>query len=247
MKLLIPVLTTLVMGLLIYSPVSTIDIKFDLIDILNRNGLSSLANKYRQPLVKLGSDMVQFFDRLATKPNTVDDLDYAIRYDVGNLVDNLYNCVIIFEKNLAKDINRQFTGRLATVGQLLAKLRDAIHQVFDPRVKDVHKRPDIRQQAIDNSLDTDLYGLAQVLSQSLTEELEPQFSRSLAEFYNEIGQAYDEAVGSKLKTMLLPPGHRGVGGGGGGQVVSPEKYRYLIDFDRQWDQLMDQIKQTFKN
>ncbi|XP_054152756.1 uncharacterized protein LOC128951534 [Oppia nitens] len=217
------------MGLIYLGPVSTIDVKFDLVSIFKRNGLNQMAEEFHQQLDELGADLRQFFNDLANDP--IDDLDFAIGQDVDTMITVLHDDLILFEQNLRKAVSDELADSLNIVVKLFEKLKDTIKQSFDQRISG-QNRPNQSLYG-HNSLSKVIKLLAASTGTELTRELEHNFSRFINELYREVGIGFDEAMDDQLNRL-------------GGRDKLPEKYRYLIDFDKQWDQLFGQIQQTFK-
>ncbi|XP_054152759.1 uncharacterized protein LOC128951538 [Oppia nitens] len=230
-------LTTLVlMGLIYLGPVSTtMDVKFDFVNILKRCGLKQMADQFHQQLDELGADNRQFFNDLANDP--IDDLDFAIGQDVGTMIAVLRADALLFEHHLHKIVSEEFSGRLNGAAKLLGKLNDIIKQVFEPRISG-RKRPN-QSLYSHNNIGLVFQQLSVSMGNELTSEREPNYSRLLSELYRELGNGFDEALNQQLNRLSTP-------GAGDGRAQLPKKYQYLVDFDKQWNQLIGQIVQNFK-
>ncbi|XP_054154631.1 uncharacterized protein LOC128953183 [Oppia nitens] len=214
-------------------------VKFDLVGLLMNNGMSTWADQYRRQLSDLDTNLDEFFNGMATVAE--DDLDFVMRYDLDQLLVDLSRGLKLFRKNIDQNadnngIDRNFSGRIATGAQLFDELSLYLVQLFASKDMDRRHR---RQHSIYryNLLSKPLIELSGELGKLMTRDIEPNFQRVLYGFYRSIGQAYNAAIGEQVKRLS---------GSGGGRDQLPEKYRYLIAFNKRWDQSFGQIKQLFK-
>jgi len=201
---------------------------FDLIGMLNDNGLGQLAVTYHDRLSDLGTNLRLFFN---TFENDHDNFDFIMKEDVADMLEDLRTGLQHFGDKLGHKSTKDFADRLKHVEDRLDKLRDYTRKSFDEITKHEHEghHDSIYKQ---HKLGDALVKLSEGLGDSISADNLLQFQRVLAAFYGDVDESLDNALHQHVAYIEVD-----------GQV--PAKYSYLVDFHNELNADFDDIKATF--